>query len=242
MPLKVQGQPYPFASHLQSDDLEIVPFELPPAALSNFAPGTSTPDLLAAIGGYLAAATAELSRLEDLSSTISKLGLDIDRGSDNPTTKMELECVISLAFHDIHFTAIVLDKVRQALRGLLPILADLAETASDPSICRSYHKHLQHMLCGYLDPVRRVRNYLEHIDSEVMRHNYGPFAARPGSEGIVFSFGPVPIKTEVTLPTKLILWRLHQALGDYLLSLPSQVRDLDYPSRTRMVCKTSRRD
>ena len=152
MPLKVQGQPYPFASHLQSDDLEIVPFELPPAALSNFAPGTSTPDLLAAIGGYLAAATAELSRLEDLSSTISKLGLDIDRGSDNPTTKMELECVISLAFHDIHFTAIVLDKVRQALRGLLPILADLAETASDPSICRSYHKHLQHMLCGYLDP------------------------------------------------------------------------------------------
>lgn len=118
---------------------------------------------------------------------------------------MELEFAISRAFHDIRFKAIALDKVRKIQHGLLPILTDVAETASDPGFCKPHHKGLQHLVCGYLDLVGRVRIYLEHIDSEVGRHNYGLFAGGPGSEDIASSFGPVPSKAEETLATKLIL-------------------------------------
>ncbi len=121
-------------------------------------------------------------------------------------------------FRDIHFYLICVDKVEKLHRRFLEIVAPLAEELDNPIELRHLRKLTQRILAQAISQPVKARNFLEHIDNEILEGNFGGLRHEFNASQHTFLYGN---QERVMIDTEL-LKKAYQAVIRMLEHLPDR--------------------
>ena len=126
--------------------------------------------------------------------------------------------VNEVIFRDIHFYLVCVDKVEKLHRRFLEIVAPLAEELDNPMEFRQLRKLTQRTLAQAVSQPVKARDFLEHIDKEILEGNFGGLKHEVNASQHTFLYGS---QESVMIDTEL-LKKAYQAVIRMLEHLPDR--------------------